>query len=98
MTTSERAGHCYRLAGRHLLDHPGHGGTLVHGSVQLEGQKRLDHAWVDEGPVIGVYEPENDRHLSHAEFASLFLPAERARFTIDDAGIRVLRSGHWGPW
>ena len=93
-----RAGHCYSLAGRHLLDHPGHGGALVHGSVQLAGGKRLLHAWVDEGPVIGVYEPENDQHFSQADFAGLFSPREHVRTERDEALATMLRKRTWGPW
>lgn len=88
----ERGGHCYRLAGRHLLDFPNHVGTLVHGRAG-----GVNHAWVDEGP-IGIYEPETNRHYSYADFQRSFSPQEDARYPLEAAMTKMVREGHWGPW
>lgn len=93
-----RAGRCFQLALQHLKDHPEHHGMLVHGTAKLEGGKRVQHAWVQEDPAIGSYEPENDRHFSQREFERTFSPVSERAYTPEQAMVNMVQQGHYGPW
>lgn len=71
---------------------------LIHGTCSLDGGPRMPHAWVEEEPAIGVYEPENDAHISREQFEQRFAPQELARFTRTESAVEMLRHGHYGPW
>lgn len=104
-------GDCYEAAGRYFSEAAfagqAVGYTLVHGVVSGHGPlrgRRFGHAWVevDDGPVVMVVDPSNDRTvvMARTDYYRLgrVLPEECRRYTPEEAVIEMVRSEHWGPW
>lgn len=92
---SQRLGRCYELAGRYVMENPT--ATLVHGSIQGMGNPRLDHAWA-ETRGGNIYEPITDREWEPKVFDAVFNPKERATYGGHDSLVKMVDTGHFGPW
>lgn len=100
---ADRLGNCYELTGTYLFGagpdsvgaHPG--STLVHGTIQGNGQPRLQHAWV-ENPDGSIFEPATGHRMTADEFKAWASPQVDARYTSAAAIFEMTNSGHFGPW
>lgn len=77
-----------------------YGGEIVHGKV-LWKHRRIWHAWVEFGtPLQRVM--VRDEGQPHGVALSVYYrelkPRVAARYTVTEAQIMALRTGHWGPW
>jgi hypothetical protein len=95
-------GDCFKAAAEFVLggtrDEPL---TLVHGTVLGTGpiqDIRFTHAWVELGDH--VYEVANGHCVRMR--AELYYRMGRVenvrRYTVTEALVEMLRTGHWGPW
>ena len=99
-------GDCYEVAGRRVL-HGSEDLTLVHGVVtgqgDLEGNK-FGHAWVEynQDGIWIVDDNSNGRNITlprdyYYQLARLD-PSEQERYTKEQALVKSMKYGHWGPW
>jgi hypothetical protein len=73
--------------------------AVVHGSVVQASGRRIDHAWVEIGDdeVIdrccgNAFEMAKDDYVKRAQ------ATEEVRYSVEEALVLGVRSGHWGPW
>ncbi len=112
--TKRRAGRCYQLAGRAMLDGKfGAKARLVHGvlcRVPLNDTEpfRLSklvhgHAWIERGDEI--WDPVHDQWFPADVYRDLFWPLEgplfaraRRRFTKLATAKKLIAENYWGSW
>jgi hypothetical protein len=92
-----RLGRCYELSGMLVLNNPGPGITLVHGSIQGMGRPRIEHAWVELADG-SVWEPATNQCWERQRFDSFFSAQVAMRYDFTTAMRRAVHHEHWGPW
>lgn len=94
----ERLGRCYELAGRRvIMETPGTGLVLVHGTIQGMGYPPNPHAWVVD-PIGSAWEPITETWFDPVAWVEFARPVEHVRYTEDEARRLAVFTGHWGPW
>jgi hypothetical protein len=100
--TMTTLGDCFRAAAHFAMYNCADDAEVVHGTVRGTGGlakgKRYTHAWVElNGHVLEV---ANGRHLMvgrDAYYRSGRVQDVR-RYSIEEATLEMLRTGHYGPW
>lgn len=98
MSVAERLGRCYELAHKQLYAHSA--ATLVHGVIRdthLSGLGAVIlHAWLEIGDES--WEPITQLCLPSDVFMRLFDAEIIHRYSIREATLHALETGHYGPW
>ena len=99
----EGEGDCHEAAAKLLHAHRDCPGImLAHGTVTGQGPiagTRYGHAWVEIGDV--VLDASNRRFVVARKsdyYAAGQITGPVARYTFRDAALRMLETGHYGPW
>ena len=73
--------------------------TVIHGSVLQSSGNRIDHAWVELGDdkVIDRCSAV-DLDIAKEDYVRKTQAVEEARYSVEQALVRAVKSGHWGPW
>lgn len=90
-------GRCYELSGKQVINSGDPGAHLVHGTIQGFGEPPIGHAWVELSDG-SVWEPAGATVYPGEVFAALFNPVEHARHSAHEASVKMLVTGHFGPW
>jgi len=92
----ERAGRCYELALKHVLEQQE--GTLIHGEVWNPKLGRMiGHAWV-ETETGYIYEPVSAQYFKKDWLYQTYKAKEFQRYTPEQAAIMAARTKNFGPW
>ena len=95
-TKKERAGRCYELAWRHIINHGE--GTLIHGEVWSHKLGRMiGHAWVETETGF-IYEPVSDQYFEKDWLYKTYKVKEFNTYTPEQAAIMAARTKTHGPW
>lgn len=93
---NDRTGNCLELAAQYVVANDG---TLVHGSIynQAFSVQRIGHAWVvrEDG---WIFEPTQGARWNPEAFRWWFTPIVDATYSVEEACINMLKSGHYGTW
>lgn len=98
------SGDCYRAAGRLAISHmDDERWTLCHGVGILKTDgKPFGHAWVELGSVVFDYSNGREIHMSKKLYYKVGrIPVKGHKiykYTGEEAGIKMVRNQHWGPW
>jgi hypothetical protein len=91
-----REGLCYQLAWQHINEQGE--GTLIHAEIWSANLSRMiGHALV-ETETGYIYEPVSDRYFVKEPFYRTHKIKEVARYSLEQAGIMVLKHNNYGPW
>jgi hypothetical protein len=92
-----RAGRCYELSGRAMLNEPGaENWTLVHGKVFGPHGMRMGHAWILDGDT--VYCAVLDCWMPLREYRFSYCAIEERSYTHKEFCQKMSAERHWGPW
>jgi len=95
-TKKERAGRCYELAWKHIIDQEE--GALVHGEVWSHKLGRMiGHAWVETETGF-VYEPVSDQYFEKDWLYRTYKVREFNTYTPEQAAIMASSTRSFGPW
>lgn len=91
----ENLGRCYELVGLQAIKEPD--GTVIHGTIQGYGMPPLNHAWWVY-PDGSVWEPATAQDYTAEAFRVLFRPRYIYGYSVKEALLRMVATGHYGPW
>lgn len=96
MKNGDRDGKCYQLAWQYIIQH--NKGILIHAQVWSNNlEMMIGHALV-ETEFGFIYEPVSDRYFERETLYNLFKITEDARYSVLEALVMTLKTGHYGPW
>ena len=97
-------GDCYRANGRFAISHmEDDRWELCHGVgiLKTDGEP-FGHAWVELGPVVFDHSNGNKIQMAKKLYYKIGgIPVKGwkiIRYTGEEAGIKMLKNQHWGPW
>ena len=97
-------GDCYRANGRLAIRHMDDPKwKLCHGVgiLQTDG-KPFGHAWVEKGNSVFDFSNGQEIHISKKIYYKILKAPVKGtkiyRYTGEEAGVKMLRNNHWGPW
>jgi hypothetical protein len=69
---------------------------IIHGVVTLESGLRGAHCWAEKGGT--VMDPTAGFFGKKSLYYKTVKAKPEASYTVEQALVNSLRSGHWGPW
>jgi hypothetical protein len=73
--------------------------AVVHGSVLHSSGRRIDHAWVEIGDQEVIDRCcGNSSEIAKKDYVKKTQAVEEARYSVEEAMVLGVKSGHWGPW
>ena len=97
-------GDCYRANGRLAIRHMDDPKwKLCHGVgiLQTDGNP-FGHAWGEKGNSVFDFSNGQEIHISKKIYYKILKAPVKGtkiyRYTGEEAGVKMLRNNHWGPW
>ena len=96
------AGDCYSANGRWMIGKDD-SYRLVHGvGILPRDGKPFGHCWIEKGNLVLDYSNGKDIKISKNRYYELgnipVRPYKIYKYTSEQMGLKMIRSGHWGPW
>ena len=96
------AGDCYSANGRSIIG-ADDSARLVHGvGILPRDGKPFGHCWIEKGNLVLDYSNGKDIKISKNRYYELgnipVKPYKIYKYTSEQMGLKMIRSGHWGPW